>query len=196
MFYSRFNRGLAATIWLLCAGACVAIITAGLGNAGEFLPLVILVAWLAWAGLWLPSLQLGDDEVTIRNVFMTTAVPWATLIQVDTRYALTLVTPHGRYAVTAAPAPGRLATALSHRDMSGIGAPTGSDGGVRPSDLPNTDSGAAAHLVRARWETLLAEDRIELGRADDTPVVRRVNWPVVAISATLFIGSVLALALG
>ena len=196
MFYSRFNRGLAAAVWLFCVGAVTAVTVAGVSRSGEYLPLIALAAWLAWIGLWRPALQVGDDEVTIRNVFTTTVVPWAALIQVETRYALTLVTPQGRYPVTAAPAPGRLTTALSRRDMSGIGAPTGSDGGVRPGDLPNTDSGAAAHLVRKRWETLLAEDRIEIGRADETFVDRKINWPIIVISVALFLGAVLALTLG
>lgn len=195
MFYSRFNRVLAAVTWLFCAGAVAAVATAGLSTAGEYLPLIAFAAWLVWAGLWRPSLTIGDEDVTIRNVFATTVVPWAALIQVETRYALTLVTPQKRYPVTVAPAPGRLTTALSRRDMSGIPAIAGSDGGVRPGDLPNTDSGAAAYLVRARWEALLEADRIEIGRADETPVERRINWPTIAIGAALFVAAVLALSL-
>ena len=109
MFYSRFNRVLAAVSWLFCAGAIVAIVVSGFSNNGRYVWLIALVAFLAWAGLWRPFVRVTDDGVTLGNVLSTTEVPWAALIQVETQYALTLVTPHGRYSATAAPAPGRLA---------------------------------------------------------------------------------------
>ncbi len=195
MFYSRFNRVLAGVTWLLCAGAIAAVFAADFSTTFEFLPLIALVAWFAFCGLWRPALTVTDDGVTIRNVFATTVVPWAALIQVDTRYALTLVTPRGRHTVTAAPAPGRLVTALSRRDMSGIAAPDGSDGGVRPGDLPNTDSGSAAYLVRQRWQALLQEDRIEVGLADETPIIRQPHWPVIVMSVILTVLAFATLAL-
>lgn len=195
MFYSRFNRVLAAVAWLFCAGAAAAIIVSGIQISGKYLPLVALVAFLAWAGLWRPYVRVTETQVTLGNVLSTTEVPWAALIQVETRYALTLVTPQGRYSATAAPAPGRLTVALSRRDMSGI-ASSASDGSVRPGDLPNTDSGVAAHLVRSRWDQLVADGRIELGVADQTPVQRLWHWPAIAISAVLLAGTIAALLLG
>lgn len=195
MFYSRFNRVLAVVAWLFCAGAVAAAIASGIQNTGKYLPLIALGAFLVWAGLWRPFVRVTDDSVTLGNVLSTTEVPWAALIQVDTQYALTLVTPQGRYSATAAPAPGRLTTALSRRDMSGI-APPSADGSMRPGDLPNTDSGAAAYLVRSRWDQLVAEERIELGVADVTPVSRRWHWPVIATSLVLLAGTIAALGLG
>ena len=66
---------------------------------------------------------------------------------------------------------------------------------MRPGDLPNTDSGVAAHLVRQRWQILLAENRIAVGMADTTPVVRTIHWGVIAVSVALFAASVVALAI-
>jgi hypothetical protein len=196
MFHSRFNQVLAVVVWLFCCGAIAAILASDIRRTGEYLPLVALIAFLAWAGLWRPAVRVGDDAVTIVNTFSTIVVPWAALIQVETRYALTLVTPHGRYAATAAPAPGRLATALSRRDLRRAESQVAADGSIRPGDLPNTDSGAAAILVRRRWEELVAGERIELGVADATPVERRWHWTVIAICAVLLAGAVVALAIG
>lgn len=193
MFHSRFNRVLAIVTWLLCAAGVAAIAAAGWRDALQYLPLIALIAWLTWAGLWRPSLSLDDDAIAVVNVFATTVVPWAALIDVDTKYALALVTPHRRVTVTVAPAPGRLTTALSNRDMKGISAPKGSDGSVRPGDLPNSDSGAAAHIVRERWASLLAADRIELGIADTTPLRRQLHWGVIGLSTALALLSAAAL---
>lgn len=196
MFHSRFNQVLAIVVWLFCSGAVAAVVMSGFGASAEYLPLIALVAFLTGAGLWRPAVRIDEDAVTLVNVLSTVSVPWPALIEVETRYALTLVTPNGRYTATAAPAPGRLATALSKRDLTRIEAQTGSDGRLRPGDLPNTDSGAAAYLVRDYWKRLVAQERIELGVADTTTVTRRWHWTVIAVSGALLIASVFALALG
>ena len=196
MFHSRFNQVLAIVVWLFSCGAVAAVLASDIRRTGEYLPLIALVALLAWAGLWRPSVRVGEDAVTIVNTFSTVTVPWAALIQVETRYALTLVTPNGRYSATAAPAPGRLATALSRRDLSRAGSRVAADGSIRPGDLPNTDSGAAAILVRERWERLVAEERVELGVADSVRPERRWHWAVIAIAAVLLAGAIAALAIG
>jgi hypothetical protein len=196
MFHSRFNRVLAVVTWLLCLAGLVAAVVSSSAEAYRYLPLLALIAWMTWAGLWRPSLSLDDDAVTVVNTFATTVVPWAALINVDTKYALTLVTPRRRVSVTVAPAPGRLATALSNRDLKGISAPRGADGSMRPGDLPSSDSGAAAHLVRQRWQSLLEEDRIDVGTADDVLVAQRIHWAVILVSALLVIATVAAITIG
>lgn len=195
MFHSRFNRVLAVVTWLLCLSGVVAIVVAGTTAALRSMPFIALIAWLTWAGLWRPVLKLDDEAVTVVNTFATTVVPWAALIQVDTKYALTLVTPNRRVSVTVAPAPGRIAAALSNRDLKGISAPRGADGSISPGDLPTSDSGAAAHLVRQRWERLLADDRIAVGTADATRVDRRIHWIVILVSSALAVALIAAIAL-
>ncbi len=195
MFHSRFNRVLAVVTWLLCLSGVVAIVVAGTTAALRSMPFIELIAWLTWAGLWRPVLKLDDEAVTVVNTFATTVVPWAALIQVDTKYALTLVTPNRRVSVTVAPAPGRIAAALSNRDLKGISAPRGADGSISPGDLPTSDSGAAAHLVRQRWERLLADDRIAVGTADATRVDRRIHWIVILVSSALAVALIAAIAL-
>jgi len=195
VFRSRFNQISAVLTWLICAAATAAIIVSGSPDKARYLPIIALFAVLGWIALWRPSVLVGDDEIVVVNVMSTIRVPWAALIQVDTRYALTLFTPRKRVTVTAAPAPGRLTAALGRRDTGGIQQSVVVDGRVRPGDLPTTDSGAAAFLVRQRWEELSAAGRIELGAADRTPVVTRWHWPSLALCAVLLVGGAALLSL-
>lgn len=195
MFRSRFNLVLAVVVWLFCCAGVVAVVVAGFGRATQYLPLLAFMAFLAWCGLWRPAVRLDDESVTIVNVLSTIDVPWTALIQVETKFALTLVTPQGRFTSTAAPAPGRLTTALSRRELGRVESQVGAASALRPGDLPNTDSGAAAYLIRQRWERLVAEERIELGLADTTPATRTWHWLIIAIGSVLGVAAVVALAL-
>ena len=93
MFHSRFNRVLAVAAWLFCVAAAATVIAFSFQRNGDFLLLVAFVAFLTWAGLWRPFVDVTEIGVTLGNVLSTIEVPWAALIQVDTRYALTLMTP-------------------------------------------------------------------------------------------------------
>lgn len=186
MFHSRFNQVVAIIIWVLCLAAAVAVVVAGFKSAGEYLPSVALFAFIGWAGLWRPAIEVNDSAVTLVNVLSTVEIPWPAIIQIDTRYALTVVTPKHKFPATAAPAPGRLTTVFSRKEVGRANSQLGGDGRIRPSDLPNTDSGAAALLIRNQWERLQKEDRIEIGVADATPVIR--TWH----SFTIIAGSLLA----
>src|SRR5690606_19617794 len=111
---------LAVIVWVLCVAAVSAVIVANDARNLSLLPFVAAIAVLAWSGLWRVSITVDDTLIEVRNAFSTVVVPWAALINVDTRFALTLVTPHGSYTSTAAPAPSRLTTMLSRRDASAV----------------------------------------------------------------------------
>ncbi|SEC51344.1 PH domain-containing protein [Paramicrobacterium humi] len=191
-FVSRFNRILCVVCWALTAGAAAAVIW--LAVIGMPIRLALLVplgaiAAAAFVCLWRPGLTVDDDAITVNNVFATTHIPWHSLINVDTKYALTLFTPGRRIPVTAAPAPGsitafRLARkeGKSRRDLVSSS---------RPGDLRGTDSGDAARLVRDRWESLKRAGRIELGRADEAMLERHPNRGTIV---TLTAGVVLSVA--
>lgn len=193
-FHSRFNRVLAVFVWVLCATALVAVIVADDARNLSLLPFVALATLLAWSGLWRVAITVDDNLIEVRNAFSTAIVPWAALIQVDTKYALTLVTPHGSYSSTAAPAPSRLTLLLSRRDAAAVPQDVAVEGRVRPGDIPSTDSGAASILVRRRWQQLRDEGRIELGVADRTPVLRHWHWTTIILSAALLVAGVVILA--
>ena len=84
----------------------------------------------------------------------TIDLPWPSIHAVDTKWALTLITAYGRFTAWAAPAPGRARRAARHQ--AGGAAPPGEHGvapaAIRPGDLPSSPSGAAALMIRRRWE--------------------------------------------
>lgn len=185
IFRSTFNRVLSIVTWL--ALGLLAIGTLLTPGASTAAPGIVLGAAsasaLVWAVVWAPQVAIDDDGVAVANVLITYAVPWAALVHVETRYALVLHTPGRRIAATAAPAPGAAGSLRATRAQRRDGAPTAA--GIRPGDLPTTDSGRAAELVRARWHHLRDNGRIEAGTADTTTVrVRpRVGAIVVIVLA-------------
>lgn len=151
----RFGRVLAVAVAAVCTVAVVMIVVQLPMHSWRALPLPILLAYVAWIAYWQPSVRVSDAGVAVHNVFSTVRVPWAQIMRIDTRYALTLYTTHGRVTAWAAPAPGRHAVMLADRKQ-GEHLPESSyvAGSVRPGDLVNTESGAAAYVVRRHWEKL------------------------------------------
>lgn len=197
VFHSRFNRVLAVISWALIAflalsGAIAGAITMrpALGVAAIFSALVV------YALLWRPSVSVDDQSVTLVNVMRTVVVPWSALIDVDTKYSLSLVVPGREFAAWAAPAPGRTAATLARRSDARLGNRAVARGLAhrsRPGDLTNTESGEAAYLVRERWNTLREEGRIEGGVAESTPITIRwhfVQLALLAVTAVVAIGGV------
>jgi len=172
VFRPKFNRVSALVIWGFAAVFGISVLlTADLDYYATGLPVIALFAFAAWTALWRPCVYISDDGVALVNVTRTVQVPWPALIQVDTRYALTLMTPRATHSAWAAPAPGRPTT----RRAIQRNAPERDDvERVRPGDLPATNSGDAAHLVRTRWDILRHQEAIELGAADQTQEV--VHW--------------------
>lgn len=193
VFRSRFNVIAAIFAWVLCAVAVVAITTSARGATLVYIAPVAAVAFAVWMVLWRPTVRVSDGGVRLVNVTRTIDIPWEAVIQVDTRFALTLRTPQGRYTATAAPAPGRLNMTFGRAEI--IPGRAKIDGQARPSDSSRTDSGAAAYLVRDRWTKLSDAGRIELGVAETTPVRLAWHWRSLAICAILLAVSLLLLAL-
>jgi hypothetical protein len=188
---SRFNRVLAVVIWALDALVTGSVIVADPGPDLLALVPAAFVALFAWEALWRPNIDIGDDRIAFRNVFRTISIPWAALVHIDTKFALTLYTPGHHYSAWAAPAPGRAASVRASRAQKGIAAHgiPGSDG-ARPGDLIGTDSGDGAYLIRSRWTRLLNDGRIPTGVADATPVEIGVHWRTAAVLVVLAVASV------
>ena len=195
-YRSRFGRGLAIAIWVLAGLALVAMLTQG-GIEGLIrgATWALLPALLVWALFWRPCVIVDDGGVELINVVRTIRLPWPSITEVDTRWALTLHTAYGRYAAWAAPAsgwqPGRR---MSEQDARAVPVEDwGSGKQVRASDSPYSPSGEAAMYVRRRWQALqdaghLADPRLEF----DRPPVRW-HWGFLAASAVLVAWAVLGL---
>lgn len=196
MFRSRFNRVIAIAVWAVCLVTAAANVAAGAGTAQgidwRVAPGIGLVAIFAWLALWHPSVSVSDAGVRLVNVLSTVTVPWPALVNLDTRFALTLVTPKRSYSATAAPAPSRIGFVGSRRDAANVFDPSRvEDGQFRASDLVTTDSGGAAYLVNREWSRRIEAGTIELGIADSTPVTREWHWVAIGILLALIALSLL-----
>ncbi len=196
-FRPGFGRGL--TVAVAVAGVAVLLFvsaTSGIDDALATLPWVLLSAVAAWAIFWRPCVVVSDGGVRLINVTRTIDAPWPSITDIETRYALTLVTAYGRFAAWAAPAPGAgtaLRTAMRSR-------PRATDGdeditAVTMGDMAGTASGDAATIVRRRWERLRSDGFLDDPRLEfDKPPIRW-HWQiglVVVLLAVWCVGSLIA----
>ncbi|MHA7220886.1 PH domain-containing protein [Arthrobacter sp. RHLT1-20] len=196
IFKARTNIWFAWLSWAVAAfGLVVTVVTAGPGALAGAAPL-LLIAFLGWQLFWLPAVVVHDDGVSLENPFRSVQVPWAALVHVDTRFALTLITAEKSYTSWAAPAPGIWGGRnASPDDLHGLPATTYGPGeSVRPGDLKSTDSGQAARLVRARWHDLVESGELVAGDAATTAVKVTVRWAPAGAVVLLLIASYWAIA--
>ena len=169
VFKARTNKWFALLSWAVAAfGVVATVVMAGPGALGAIAPWA-LIAFMGWQLFWMPAVVVHDAGVTLENPFRSVEVPWAALVHVDTRFALTLVTARKSYVSWAAPAPGIWGGRHARpEDLHGLPATSYGPGkSVRPGDLKTTDSGQAAMLVRARWHEL-----VESGQAGNRRLCR------------------------
>ncbi|WP_285725935.1 PH domain-containing protein [Psychromicrobium xiongbiense] len=188
-FRPRNGKILGVVLWVVAAaGLIVPLITRfSLTDVLLALPIVGLLAFCGYWLFWYPEVVVGSDSVTLVNPVRTIEVPWEALITVDTKFALTLVTPVGRFSAWAAPAPGVVTTYRSKPgDAQGLPSTTyGAQGSLRPGDLKRSDSGAAAYLVRSRWAALAEAGALDVDHTENAVVSRQVHWPLVGIAGVL-----------
>jgi hypothetical protein len=191
VFKARTNKWFAWLSWLVAALGLA--VTAAAGGPAALLgtgPL-LLIGFLGWLLFWMPAVVIHDGGITLENPFRSVEVPWSALVNVDTRYALTLVTPARNFVSWAAPAPGIWGGRNARpEDLKGLPSATYGPGkSVRPGDLKTTDSGQAARLVRGRWEELVETGALDAGKAESTAVRVTFRWTAVAATAVLLAAS-------
>lgn len=193
-FYSRFGRVL--TVVVVAASVLVLVVATVNGRANDaalLLPALALLSFLAWAGFWRPAIDVGAGGITVRNVWHTTQVAWPEVQRIDTRFALTLYTVHGRVTAWAAPAPDRHAVFRAVKSEGGhLPESTYLDGTVRPGDLITTDSGQVAYVIRTHWERLRDEGRLDGARSEFPVLRRRWHWLSLTIAATLAVATLVS----
>jgi hypothetical protein len=188
-----FGRGLTVTAAVLGLVTVVFLATtSGVGDALVTLPWVALFTACCWATFWNPRVVVSDGGVRLVNVTRTIDVPWPSIVDVETRYALTLVTAYGRFAAWAAPAPsagGALRTAMRSRPRAIEGEAVEA---VTMGEVTGTPSGDAAHVVRRRWDQLRADGYLDEPRLEfDKPPIRW-HWKVgvtIAVIAGLCVAT-------
>jgi hypothetical protein len=98
-----------------------------------------------------PKLVVSDEGVLVVNPFRRTFIGWDSVLDIDTRFAVTFVTATGRISAWAATAPGRYHGRTIHpSELKGLN--LGGREHVQPGDSPRTSSGQAAAICRARLE--------------------------------------------
>ena len=154
------SRVCAALVVAFCAWWAVALLLdRRWTQLGQTLPALVAVSALAYTVLWRPEVVVDQAGVLLRNVARDVRVPWPALRDVQTRYALTLLTDRGRYTSWAAPAPGRPSVLQSRRAAQATPGDRLADSRWLP-DRPHqqgasrdleADSGAAAFIVEQGW---------------------------------------------
>lgn len=195
-FRPAFGRGLAVVIAVLGV-VVVAFIaaTSGVRDAIATTPWVLLFAACGWAIFWNPRVVVSDGSVRLVNVTRTIDVPWPALVDVETRYALTLVTAYGRYTAWAAPAPsagGALRTAMRSRPPRAAGSHDAVTA-VTMGEIAGTASGDAATIVRRRWDRLRADGFLDDPRLEFERPPIRWHWQIGLVVAGLAALSVISL---
>lgn len=179
---------------VMTAAAAILVAVASIqgGEPGRFLPWAVALAAAGWAVFVRPAVIVDDDGVTLVNPLRTVQVPWTALINVTTKYAMTLYTPGGKYVAWAAPGPSRYAVRdATNTDVQAV-ARRGE--AIALGDLPTAPSGLVAYRVRQRWRHLVETGALEAGEADSTPVAVTIAWPpVIVLAAALVSGVVMAL---
>jgi hypothetical protein len=194
---SRFSQVLVVALWAILAAFLVNLIAQSAPlPLLRFTPVIALSGYVLWILLWSPSVTITPAGVTVRNLLRTHSVTWPAIQRIDTRFALTLYTAAGTIVAWSAPAPSRFAALWSTRsELSNLPESTYAGGGIRPGDIPKSDSGLAAMYVRRYYEQLRDAGHLESGLIEGSGVTTTwLLWESV-ILLTLLVLSLAALAL-
>ncbi|MDO7881304.1 PH domain-containing protein [Salinibacterium soli] len=193
-FRPAFGRGLSiATAVIVALGLAGFVVDGDWNVVVRFSWPLLLLAALAFALFWFPRVDVAEHEVTVVNVFTTVHVPWPAIENVDTKYALTLTTADGTVTAWASPAPNRYAAQAGTMKDARLAAEA-SGANPRPGDLPSTQSGAIALVIRSHWEDLRAQGLLDAG-PEPGSVRKEYHVVTIAVVAALAVATVLGVLL-
>lgn len=150
-------------------------------------------AVLGHALYWRPRLETHEHGVVLVNPLRTVEIPWARIVDVRTRFTVTVVTDTGSHSCFALPAAGPgAALRADPQSVTRTHPLARAHGSVRTGDLTSTRSGAAAHDVRTQWQRRVESGELDVFARDDAAVppvrVRWVPWPLTASIVLLATG--------
>lgn len=168
---------LSMLIALAYSGGPLALLKQGWG--------ALFIAYAVWYILGRSDVTVDEHDITVRNPFMTHTVNYAALIDISTRYHLSLVTASKSYQAFGVPASGMLASLTVHRqELRNLPAITyGLGHSMRTSDLPNSAAGALALMIRGYWQ-----EQVEDGALDK---IQPVQASAVDIRGAVIFGALL-----
>lgn len=169
-------RVLAVAWWVLAALLAGDLVLRG-GPTSQVLglPLLALSCAVVHAFFWYPAVVVDDDGVELVNVARTVRLPWSSVEDLDTRWALTLTAADRSWQSWAAPASGRRVRPVQRRETPW--AEPGAEG-IAGSRAPGSSAGEAAVLVGTWLQTW--RDRPAAQRSAGGAPQVRWNLPVLA----------------
>lgn len=186
VFRPLFGRVLTVVMTVLAiAGLMGFVVTGDFEGLARYGWWLALMAYGTAVLFWLPRVDVREEAVVVRNPFVTWELPWPGIQLIDTKWALTLRAGGRRIEAWAAPAGSRWTPMTLGRDDLRVTESARVAGSIRPGDALNTESGAAANVIRRHWEEL-RDDGLLRPEAPDAQPRRTVH--------ALEIGVVLGLA--
>lgn len=179
---------LAIVAIILCAVGVVASVLGGVHWFGVLLWLTAgLLAYILWVH---PRVAVTDDAVTFVNPFSDITIPWDAIINVETKYSVTVNTPGKKYAAWAAPAPGATSSLReSRRTEREYQRADGRDKAkfttMRAGDHFTTDSGIVAKQIRDRLADKAERGLLDIDRTETAVVSRR--WNLLHLASLLLL---------
>ena len=174
-----FRPWLGPALTIVIAVVCVVTLIAAVARDGMRAlwlvgPWLALVGGSCWALFWRPHVVVDESRVRLVNVLRTIDLPWRSICAVDTKWALTLITVHGRVTAWAAPAPG-----------NGEALRTYSGQDLRRGDLSSNAPGGAALFVCQRLEQLRDGGYLDDPRLAHEPPAVTWHWATIGVAVGL-----------
>jgi hypothetical protein len=125
----------------------------------------LVVTVIAYIYFVAPRVVVGEDAIRVENAWREHVVPWGALVDVETRFTLTLVTAQGRIHAQAAPGPSGLTARRRSPDEEIATERVGSQGpgAVHSGHQPTSLSLALASVIRGHRRDLVEAGALDPG---------------------------------
>ena len=155
-FRPAFGRVLTIAVGVVAVLGLIGLVVGNdLENLLRFGVWFVLLMAVTVALYWVPSVEVLEHEVIVRNPLSTWHVPWPAIERIDTKWALTLYARGPvRIEAWAAPSSGRFTVFTLGPDDTKVSESARLAGSIRPGDTLSSESGAAANHIRRHWELL------------------------------------------
>ncbi len=143
--------------------------------------LVTAASWLAWAIWGWPRVDIDDTAITVRNALMTWRVPLHEISDIESGRKFTLSLSDDSIVTAAAISGDGIAVEAWRRTDAAT------QGGhfVRNADDARISTGAQS--VASSWAKQLRERVRDAPDSARGPIIRRVNWGIIAATVAVIV---------
>jgi hypothetical protein len=194
---SRFSRALSVLVIVICVLGEIGLVVYGhpITIVHGVAP-ILLAGFGAYVLFWAPYLVVGPATVTIVNPTRTFTITWPAVLDIQTKWGLTLITPKGPVTAWSSPAQNRYSS-LARFNRDALGRPTmdrekiiDSERVRRASErIPSSVAGLAPLMVTRQWEEYRDAGLLERIEGDGMTV----HWhtPTLIVLAALAAATVI-----